>query len=167
MEAWLLHHGIEPSSLQRSPAGDWLHLTVSVAQAERMLDTKYRVFYNPSEDAYIVRTTSYSLPSAIHSHVALITPTTYFGNMRKMKATSFLQPGAKTLNEEEALKQHEEISIGGLATVPSSCGTTITPACLRALYNSSTYVPQATGTNSIGIAGYLEEFANDADLQVC
>ncbi|TFY50508.1 hypothetical protein EVG20_g11477, partial [Dentipellis fragilis] len=42
---------------------------------------------------------------------------------------------------------------------------TITPACLRALYNTTTYVPKATATNKLGIAGYLEQFASFADLQ--
>ena len=37
---------------------------------------------------------------------------------------------------------------------------------MQALYNTTGYVPQATDVNSIGVAGYLEEFANDADLQV-
>ena len=48
----------------------------------------------------------------------------------------------------------------------STCDEFITPDCLRALYNTSTYVPKATNVNKLGVAGYLDEFANDADLQV-
>jgi tripeptidyl-peptidase-1 len=58
------------------------------------------------------------------------------------------------------------VAPGSDATVPSSCSSTITPACLRALYNTSAYTPAATSENKFGIAGYLEEYANDADLQV-
>ena len=46
------------------------------------------------------------------------------------------------------------------------CSGEITPACLRELYNSSTYTPSATRNNSLGITGYLGEYANYADLQV-
>lgn len=166
VESWLLHHGVSPSSIERSPAGDWLKLTVSVSQAERMLDAKYRVFRNPATSDYVVRTTAYSLPAALHSHVSVVTPTTYFGSLRKMKATSFLQPEIPPIDDKEAVRQHEALALGGLAAVPSSCSTTITPACLRALYNTSTYTPQATNVNKLGVAGYLEEFANNADLQV-
>jgi hypothetical protein len=32
----------------------------------------------------------------------------------------------------------------------------------QALYNTTAYVPKATATNKLGVAGYLQEFANDA-----
>ncbi|KAH8111000.1 subtilisin-like protein [Phellopilus nigrolimitatus] len=165
VEAWLEDHGIEPASVQRSPAGDWLSLRVPVAQAERMLDTKYHVFHNQASATYLVRAISYALPRALHPHVDVVTPATHFGGMRRMKTTSFLQPQVKAISDDEAAAQRQSLAVGHFATVPSSCSSTITPACLRALYNTSTYTPQATDTNKIGISGYLEEFANDADLQ--
>lgn len=51
-------------------------------------------------------------------------------------------------------------------TVDASCNTTITIKCLQQLYNAVGYVPKATKINSIGITGYLEQFANIADLQI-
>ena len=167
VEDWLLYHGVSPSAIERSPAGDWLKLTIPVSKAERMLNAKYNVYHRPASADYVVRTTSYSLPSALHSHIAVVTPTTYFGSLRKMKSTSFLQPEVPAISDEEAQIQHKAVtSLGGLATVPSSCGSTITPACLRALYNTTSYTPAATDVNKLGVAGYLEEFANDKDLQV-
>jgi tripeptidyl-peptidase-1 len=50
-------------------------------------------------------------------------------------------------------------------TVDPSCNTTITVSCLKQLYNAVGYVPSANIGNSIGITGYLEEFANIQDLQ--
>jgi len=41
----------------------------------------------------------------------------------------------------------------------------ITPSCLRALYNTAGYIPKATHKNKLGVAGYLDQFANRADLQ--
>ena len=169
VEAWLIHHGIGLSSVQRSPAGDWLALSVPVSQAESMLSAKYSIFHNPSVDTYVVRTMSYSLPAELHSHVSVVSPTTYFGRMQPMRATSFVQDDVPTISDLEASAQREAISslsIGQLAAVPTSCNNQITPACLQALYNTTGYIPQAVDINKLGVAGYLDEFANDADLQV-
>lgn len=131
-----------------------------------MLDAKYSVFYHTTSESYLVRTTSYSLPAELHAHVDVVAPTTNFGLLRRMKATSFLQPDVSAITDDEAVSQLDALSLGQLAAVPSSCDTTITPACLKALYNTTGYTPQATDVNKLGVAGYLDEFANDADLQV-
>jgi len=46
-----------------------------------------------------------------------------------------------------------------------SCTDVITVFCLQQLYNTSGYNPAATSKNSIGINGFDEQFANQADLQ--
>ena len=153
------------STVERQNGGSWLSIPVTVEQASRMMNATYNIYQHEATSEYIVRTMSYSLPSVLHPHVGVVTPTTYFGTMRSMRATSFLQPQVQPIDNdiETAPKL---VGPTSLATVPSSCATTITPACLRALYNTSTYVPQATNVNKLGVAGYLDEFANDADLQV-
>lgn len=46
------------------------------------------------------------------------------------------------------------------ATVPASCNSTITPACLQALYNIPT-TPASSGTQStLGVAAFDEQNAN-------
>jgi tripeptidyl-peptidase-1 len=161
VDEWLDFHGIDVSSAQRSKAGEWITLRVSVEQAERMLGTKYNVYQHGPSGEEVVRTLSYSLPKELHSHIDVVAPTTYFGTLRSMRKTSFLQPNVKPITDEEAAS----LVLGSDAAVPSSCATTITPTCLRDLYNTSTYVPAATNVNKLGVAGYLEEFANTADLQ--
>jgi tripeptidyl-peptidase I len=84
--------------------------------------------------------------------------------MRAMRATNRIS-SVKPIENDHEIQAQALSSPGSLATVPSSCATTITPTCLRALYNTSTYVPKATATNVMGVAGYLSEFANNADLQ--
>ncbi|KAF8903507.1 peptidase S8/S53 domain-containing protein [Gymnopilus junonius] len=160
VEEWLFFHGIDTSSTQRSDAGDWIKLQVSVDQAERMLGTKYNVYQHEPSGEQVVRTLSYSLPKELHSHVDVVAPTTYFGTLRSMKKRNVLQPNKKPLTDEEAA-----LHFGSDAAVPSSCADTITPTCLRDLYNTSTYTPTQTKVNELGIAGYLDEFANTADLQ--
>ncbi|KAF9460560.1 peptidase S8/S53 domain-containing protein [Collybia nuda] len=158
VDSWLEYHEIGDKDINRS--GDWVTLRVTVAQAERMLGAKYNVYHHPVSSQKVVRTMSYSLPRELHSHVDVVAPTTYFGTLRSMRTTSFLQPEIKPVEQEDPAP---DFSIN--AVVPTSCNSVITPACLRALYNTSTYVPKATATNKLGVAGYLDEFANRADLQ--
>ncbi|KAJ3511239.1 hypothetical protein NLJ89_g4214 [Agrocybe chaxingu] len=158
VEAWLAHHGL--NAADRTSAGDWITIRVSVEQAERLLNTKYGVYQHGPSGEEVVRAMSYSLPKELHSHIDVIAPTTYFGTLRSMRTTSFLQPDIEPLPLEKVAA-----GLTPAATVPSSCSTTITPACLRALYNTTDYVPVATKLSKLGVAGYLEEFANTADLK--
>ncbi|KAG5643809.1 hypothetical protein DXG03_009632 [Asterophora parasitica] len=159
VEAWLQHHGVAADDAVRSTGGgEWVVVRVSVAQAERMLGTKYNVYHHPATSERVVRSMSYNLPRELHSHIDVVTPTTYFGTLRSMRKTSFLQPDIKPVAD------NADFSIA--AAVPSSCATTITPACLRGLYNTTDYVPTATNVNKLGVVGYLKEYANRADLQV-
>ena len=163
VESLLQAHDLDIASSHRSHAGDSITIRVSVAQAEKMLGAKYNVFRHDKSDDYVIRTMNYSLPNVLHEHVTLVSPTTYFGTMKSMRATSFVNEDGPTIESDlnVALK-----GSNSLATVPSSCVNTITPSCLRALYNVGDYVPRATKVNRLGVAGYLDEFANRADLQV-
>jgi hypothetical protein len=122
-------------------------IDVPVSIAEKMLDTvsnllsvpwrsgttyvyfvqTYSVWQHESGDA-IVRTTSYSLPEHLHSHVDVIQPTTMFGLFKPMRTTSHFDevPAGK------AATGLVELASG--AVVDASCNTTITPRCLRQLY---------------------------------
>ncbi|KDQ50709.1 hypothetical protein JAAARDRAFT_185905 [Jaapia argillacea MUCL 33604] len=165
VESWLAYHGVDPDdAVHRTSGGDWITVVVSVEKAERMLGTTYNVYEHEATSESIIRTMGYSLPSALHDHIQVVAPTTYFGTTRAMRATSFLEPGVKAL-ESEADHSTELVTLGSMATISSSCSSTITPSCLRTLYNTSAYTPSATSTNKFGIVGYLEEYANHADLQ--
>lgn len=161
LEAWLTYHNIDPDrSLSRTDAGDWVTVTIPIGKAEEMLDTKYGVYKHIGSGETIVRTTTYSLPSVLHEHVSVITPTTYFGTTRTMMSHVFSQRPAEKWDPTSRIASAQD-------GVPASCVEDITPSCLFALYNATGYVPKATDKNVLGVAGYLKQFANYADLQVC
>lgn len=131
VESWLRFHGIEPSNvLFRSSGGNWLTVTVTVAQAERMLGTTYGVYEHSESDASVIRTLSYALPAELHDHIAVMAPTTYFSTTRTFRATSFVQ---EDIVDDGDRKVSDQALTAGL---PSSCNTAITIDCLQALYNS-------------------------------
>jgi tripeptidyl-peptidase-1 len=161
--SWLSYHGIDPiTQIHHSSAGggDFIFFSVPVPDAERLLNTKYNIYYHQESNSYAVRTLGYSLPRILHDHVALVTPTTYFGNVRSMKSTYLLEPIIPDVDGGTVSLHNTNLE------TPSSCQIVITPDCLRALYNTTSYVVKANGTNKLGVVGYLGEFANQADLQV-
>jgi len=154
IDEWLAYHSITPSdnSARRSKAGDWVTVRVTVEQAERLLGTKYHVYKHNVSRNQVVRTLSYSLPEELLCHIDVVAPTTYFGTLRSMKTTSSIESGISLNSAIDPAS-------------PSHCVTFVTPDCLRSLYNFGGYVPQQA-TNKLGVAGFLDQFANYADLLV-
>ncbi|CAE6466677.1 unnamed protein product, partial [Rhizoctonia solani] len=150
VDEWLASHGFELSTLERSPARDWVTIVLPVSKAEEMLGTEYAIWEHAESQEKIVRTMEYSLPESIHKHIHLITPTTMFGGPRPHKATFHYEdlPNSKS----------------AVVAPDASCNNTITISCLQALYNIGNYTATVK-SNRLGIAGYLEEFGNFADLQ--
>jgi tripeptidyl-peptidase-1 len=109
-----------------------------------------------------VRTTEYSLPAHLDQHVELVQPTTAFLRTKGHRSTLRFSPTAQVSSSSA----DATIVIPGSAhSVNASCNSTITVSCLKKLYNIADYVPRATHQNAIALTGYLEEFANFADLR--
>ncbi|KAK0206859.1 tripeptidyl peptidase A [Desarmillaria ectypa] len=162
VDAWLSSYGLLESDYIRSSAKDWLTINIPVSLAEKLLDTKYQVWRHADSGEYIVRTTSYSLPPHLHDHIDVIQPTTIFSRMMGFKSTihgfNALPPTMKVLNGTTT-----DLDSG--ATIDNSCKYAITLNCLKQLYNATDYNATDQSKNGIGITGYLEEYANDQDLQ--
>ncbi|RDB20083.1 Tripeptidyl-peptidase sed3 [Hypsizygus marmoreus] len=158
VDEWLKSHDIKEGELVRSPAKDWVTLKIPVSLAEKMLDTTYSVWKHVESGDELVRTTSYSLPENIHEHVDVVQPTTMFGQFKRFKST------ISWPEDSETPPQLKAVATASGVTVDPSCNSTITIKCLQQLYNFVGYTPTSKG-NSIGITGYLEEFANSQDLQ--
>ena len=163
VDAWLLEHGIDPATVQRENGGSSISFKVTVEQASRMLNAEYGVYRHEKSSDYVVRTQAYSLPRVLHGHVGVVSPTTYFGTVKSMRHTHHLEPETPLFQTSNFITTE---ALAAAGPVPSSCNSAITPACLRALYNTTSYVPQAIDQHSLGVAGYLDEYANNADLQV-
>jgi hypothetical protein len=69
---WLIINGVD--QFDYSPAKDWVNIYISVADAERLLDTEYSVFQH-DDGSYLVRTPEWSLPSHLFDVVETVQPT--------------------------------------------------------------------------------------------
>lgn len=137
VDEYLISHGVDIASATRSPAMDWIIITVPVPQAERLLNSQLHVYEHSASGTRLVRTDAYSLPVHLHPHIDSIQPTNYFGRIRAHPGTSgdmVFEPPMPFL-------------------VSSSDSFNVTLQTLKDLYNIGTYTPSANNTNTLGITG--------------
>ncbi|KAI1786397.1 peptidase S8/S53 domain-containing protein [Ganoderma leucocontextum] len=95
---------------------------------------------------------SYSIPAELQGHLDLVHPTVTFPNP-KGHLPVFQAP----------VKHARGLQNFTARTVPSSCSSSITPACLQAIYN----IPSDAATqssNQLAVTGYIQQYANQDDL---
>lgn len=172
---WLADHGVEEDLAKRSPSGDWLSATLSVAQARSLLgEAQFNIYEHRSTGEQLVRTTEYSVPRDVSDHLDLVSPTTYFRQIRALnqhKSGVIFEPleenykpitGMQRISSDKQASSNAQVAAGQ----PTSCNATrVTAQCLRDYYQTSDYKVQSTTNQLIGISGFLDEYANYADLQ--
>lgn len=83
-----------------------------------------------------------------------------FGRMQKQR-TTFRWSSKQDLPAPD----HARVKLSNGVSVDASCNATVTVNCLLELYNAVGFNASATNENQIAVTGYLEQFANIADLQ--
>lgn len=162
---WLEGHGISKDQVDYSPAKDWFKLSLPVWQVEKLLGTEYH-HYGHENGKQIVRTTKYSLPRSLHSHIDVVQPTNFFGNWKLHSTDSRIADLSVPI--EEASMQSSSSSAAAAAGVPASCltGSQAVPLqCLRDFYKTSDYTPQAPKKNYVGTTNYLGQVPSVADFK--
>ncbi|KZP15649.1 family S53 protease-like protein [Athelia psychrophila] len=149
VNAFLKSNGISATTL--SPAGDWIGFSLPVSQANDMFAADFTVYNNMQTGVKAIRTLSYSIPSSLQGHLDLVHPTTNLGSpLLPLKVTKANHNGTAT-------------GAGGSKRAADVDCSTITPACLQGTYG----LPTAAATqssNAIGVAGFLGQNAEQADL---
>ena len=132
----------------------------------RRVTQEYHVWTHDQSGDAVVRTTAYSLPEHLHDHVELVQPTTMFTRTKALRTTFRFDEGEATFKAASSADT-PPISVPSASGghVDASCNKTITITCIQQLYNAVGFAPDVKHGNEIGITGYLEQFANIADLQ--
>jgi tripeptidyl-peptidase-1 len=163
IRTWLGASGIAEDKLRLSLNKGWIELNVTVASAERLLDTEYHIYEHVS-GAKQIGCLSYSVPEHISDHVEIIKPTLHFNHRipedpaRLHKRANLGQPSSNDGPKTNRVKVDTTLSL-------ANCDEFITPECLRALYDFY-YIPNATAKNSYGIVEFTPQayLASDLDL---
>jgi tripeptidyl-peptidase-1 len=164
--SWIAHHEVPSSAaVSITHGGNWLTIyNVPLTKANALLGAEYQSYLHAETNETVIRTISYALPAALHEYVQTVAPTTYFGAPRALGITSKLGLNGPKLSKGDLDLQDASTTYVPGTPVPPSCSSAITPTCLRMLYNTLTYVPQATSKNKLGVTGYLQQFASQTDL---
>ena len=162
VKSWLESSGVKNYAAQ----GDSIWFETTVSTASSMLGTTFHNFAD-STGSMKLRTTQYSVPDDLAAHVDLISPTTFFGKTKAMRAVH-RKPGRlpkRRVSSHESLSKRQE---------PASCKTTIQydnetipafgPACLKAEYDVNGYKPDPRSGSKIGFGSFLNESASFSDL---
>lgn len=160
---WLVSTGIDSRRIQLSPSRGWIHVDVSVEEAEQLMNTEYNVYKHVSGMEHVA-CEAYHLPKHVSHHIDFVLPSVHFdARIRRRDGNQPLikigQPGSGF----DGPKTTGSLPVN--YTQLAQCDMVITPECLRALYGLY-YHPVVTEENSYGIVEYTPQAFVQSDLQM-
>lgn len=183
MKDWLLDHGIHDFSY--SSTRDWIDINIPVHLAESLLDTEYYIYRHVDDETTVLRASRWSLPMHLHDHVDAVYPTNaFFGSKRRanhLKSRSEVpsmglgENGSPTYDDLVKIDRTEmgHMDIPDIKDLPENpspsqaCNRLATsPLCLRTLYGTLDYTPQAPEKVRVGLVNYLDQVNNQSDIEI-
>lgn len=146
VESWLKSAGVSQS--QMSTDGSYVTFATTVGTANSLLNTTFMNFVSAGNTK--IRTLQYSIPDDLASYIELIAPTVFLGQTTAAVPTST----RKTKRDRTPTTP----------SVAAACSTSITPSCLKEMYNTVGYTPLPEAGSRIGFGSFLNESAIYSDL---
>lgn len=157
--SWLQSSNILGGDIENN--GEWINFYATVAQAETLMSTKFYVYKHDDDQKEIIRTLQYSLPDSVSSHILTIQPTTRFSRIITQRSTIHDVNPVFKMTDIQSKSPYVPLTNVNV----TACNATITPECLRALYNVGDYKATPNGESLLGVAGYLDQYAKYDDLE--
>ena len=129
---WLASEGVPATNIRDD--GDWIQFQVSASEAEHMLHTRFHYYSHSLEKGEIIRTLRYSVPQSLHKYIQMIQPTTRFPYIRAQYSAVSHHFTMSSLKDE----YNRSEGVG-----EPSCNNTVTPQCLKEIYNFGGYQGKA------------------------
>ncbi|KAL9064217.1 MAG: hypothetical protein Q9161_009011 [Pseudevernia consocians] len=180
---WLLDYDIHDFSY--SSSRDWININLPVHLAESLLDTKYYIYRHADDGTTALRASRWSLPMHLHDHIEAVHPTNAFFRTERqsnhLKSRSEVpsiglgENGAPTYDELVRIDRTEmgHMDIPDIKDLPENprpsqaCNPLATsPLCLRTLYGTLDYTPQAPERVRVGLVNYLDQVNNQSDIEI-
>ena len=148
-----------------------VNFSTTVASANSLLGTTFNYYENAGIQK--LRTTEYSVPDDLQTHIDLITPTTYFGKTLPQAPAPKMEHRVRELTTRHfshfngTTNSTTNGTTNGTtnSTIDASCATLITPTCLKELYNIH-YTPDPKYGSKIGFGSFLNQSARTDDLSL-
>ncbi|KAL0931697.1 tripeptidyl peptidase a [Colletotrichum truncatum] len=153
VQAWLAKENVKDVSY--TDGGRFVNFATDVATANRILGASFA--YYDVQGSMKLRTKEYSVPDTMAQHIELVTPTTYFGNMKSDPAFANPMP-ADAVPPPLARRQ------GQNPGATANCSRAFTPACFELAYNYGAYQADPAAGSRVGFASFLNQSARQPDL---
>ncbi|KAK5165797.1 uncharacterized protein LTR77_008720 [Saxophila tyrrhenica] len=145
--------------------GSMVSFTTSVDNANKMLDTKFKLYSNGQ--THKVGTMAYSVPDELSDHIDLVSPTTYFGSMKAHRAVPDITPSR---TEQSPADRKRQVSPSCETTITIGSGnvtrdfTVLGPDCFKQLYNVGNYQAHPNSGSTVAFGSFLNQSASFSDL---
>ncbi|KAI0002764.1 subtilisin-like protein [Xylariaceae sp. FL0662B] len=150
---WLRSAGISSSEIEND--GEWINFKTTVSKAADLLNTDFGVYGQIGTAVQRTRTLHYSVPEEVRPHITMIQPTTRFGQIRPQAVEVY-----EVLEQQETAQFFKTAAVTPTQDLNATfCNSTVTPECLRALYNIGDTTADASVAAVFGVSGFLEEYA--------
>jgi tripeptidyl-peptidase I len=154
VQEWLGEHGLSDKATIEN---DWVIIDGTIRDAAELLQAEYQLFENKASGRVTARTLAYSLPASLHAHIDMVAPTIKFGSASAMKSTLVENYPAPAAVKSSPGDVHDDLDV-------VACNSSITPDCLKALYEFKHFRASRRNGNQFILAGFLEEYAQHDDL---
>lgn len=166
--SWLKESGIPAEDIEND--GEWISFYTSVENAEKMMHTEFKTYQSVERrDVKKIRALGYSVPRGIHEHIDLISPTTYFGEMRAhtnhVHDMEVIRNAVTAKVVANTKLMMSTLASANIAAVNTTCNRAITPTCLAELYNFQGWQGNSNFSTTIGVSGFLGQYARYSDWQ--
>jgi tripeptidyl-peptidase I len=138
--AWLESQGVTDIAAD----GAHINFATTVGKANSLLTAGF-AFFDVGGISKL-RTMEYSIPDDLHQHIALVTPTTFFG---KMRAQSPIM--TKLVTPRQSVNS-------------TNCARLTTPPCLESMYNYASYKADPASGSKVAFGSFLNQSARQEDL---
>ena len=117
-----------------------------------MPSSRFHFYTNVFNGARRIRTLQYSVPQNIAHYIQMIQPTTRFSQMKAERSFAIYNGEGEEISKVASLYQEQAVSNALNVTF---CNTTITPQCLRQLYNVGGFRADPTNGNFLRYTSLL------------
>ncbi|CRG89954.1 Aorsin [Talaromyces islandicus] len=149
---WLASAGIGRGRHQVAPSRGHIEFDASIDEVESLLNAKYEVWKNTDTGALSLSCDEYHVPAHIQKHIDFITPT--IGMSAPTDPKNSLKRRAVQSHGKIRQPIHRPLSPPSSGSDPNNvteCARSISPACVRALYNIPDTAPKNVTGNELGI----------------
>ncbi|KAF4980394.1 hypothetical protein FZEAL_3587, partial [Fusarium zealandicum] len=146
--SWLKSNGVKHYKVN----GAFIDFALDVEGVNSLLGADYQ--YYAKDGTTKLRTTSYSIPDALTEHIQYVDPSNNFGSTTPFAPVA--HPSRTTITKRADAPTKP--------SVDASCQTSITPSCLKQMYNVGDYKADAKSGSSIGFSSFLNQSALYSDV---